>query len=494
MRAGCKRAWRCRAIAIAALAVAARTGHAETRPKYGGSLVGSLLGRPTTFDPVEARSHADVQLVALLYDSLYQVGDDGVVTAHLALAHPTISADGREARVRLRPGVLFHDGSALASRDVVASLERLRRSRAGWLMAPVASMAIAGDEIVFRLNRPAPELAELLAAPAASITPGGRTPRKLPIGSGPFVMRRQPRAGGLALEAWEQHFAGRPYANRLELRWFQGESDEARAYEVGELNLSFRGAVAFSGHQPKYPTQVSSGPAAILAFVGFGRAHGRAFDNPDLRQALSLALGRDGLRHVGTGERVMPTTVPVAVDLDGREPPREELMARTEAAGAALARARGKLRLLSARNRPTFDLLVDRSRPDDREIGERVVGALYQLGLNVRIVELEPAALAARAGRGECDLYIGQLVAPGPSPAGQIAAAFAAGGDPWAATQLASAQIEVAAALAAFGQRLPIVPLFHRAIRVHHRADVRRIGFDATGLLQYGSMYLFGGY
>ena len=483
-------------LAVAALVsvVAPRHLAAESRPRYGGSLVGSLLGRPTTFDPVEARSHADVQLVALLYDSLYQVRDDGVVTAHLALAHPTLSPDGREARIRLRPGVQFHDGRSLGPADVVASLERVRKSRAAWLMAPVASMAVAGDEIVFRLTRPTPELAELLAAPAASVTPGGQTPRRLPVGSGPFLMRRAPRPGSMVLEAWDRHFAGRPYANRIQLVWFPGGSDEARAYEVGELNLSFRGAVAFSGHQPKYSTQVSSGRAAILAYVGFGRAHGRAFGHPDLRQALSLALGRDGLRHIGTGERVLPTPYPVAIDLEGRAPAREELLARMEAARAALARAARSVRALSGRTRPTFDVLVDRSRPDDREIGEKVVGALYKLGLSARIVELDPAAMASRVRRGECDLYVGQLVAPGASQAVQIAAAFAAGGDRWAGEQLAAAQLEVDAALAAFGQRLPIVPLFHRAIRVHHRADVRRISFDATGVLRYGRMYLFGGY
>jgi peptide/nickel transport system substrate-binding protein len=271
---------------ILVVASIARPAAAESRPKYGGSLVGSQLGRPTTFDPVEARSHAEVQLVALLYDSLYQVSDDGVVTAHLAVAHPTLSPDGREARVRLRPGVPFHDGRPLGPADVVASLERVRRSAAGWLLAPVASMEVAGEEILFRLTRPAPELAELLAAPAASITPGGQPPRRIPIGSGPFLMRRAPRPGGMELEAWDRHFAGRPYASRIQLHWHAGGTDEARAYEVGDLNLSFRGAVAFTGHQPKYSTQLSSGRASILSYVGFGRAHGRAFASVELRRAV----------------------------------------------------------------------------------------------------------------------------------------------------------------------------------------------------------------
>jgi len=491
-------------VSFVIVAVAAGEAGAETRPRYGRDLVGSLLGRPATFDPVEARSHAELQLVALLYDALYQVGDDGVVAPDLAVGMPALSADRFEARVRLRPGVLFHDGSQLGPADVIASLQRLRRSRAGWLLAPVASMENAGDEIVFRLTRPVPELAQLLAAPAASITPAGRAPppaaiaagraaRRLPVGSGPFAMRQPQSATGLSLEAWEKHFAGRAYPDHLQLAWFEGQSDEAQAYEVGKLNLSLRGPVAFTGHQPKNPTEVSSGPAVILAYVGFGRAHGRAFDSRELRQALSLAIGRDGLRLIGTGERVLPTPYPVAVDLGGREPRREELLARVDAGGAVLAHAGGRIRFLTGRPKPTLDLLVDRSRPDDREIGEKVVGALYQLGMNARIVALDAAAMAARVARGECDLYIGQLVAPGPSQESQLAAAFAAGGDDWAAEKLAAAPLDVDAALAAFGERLPVLPLFHRAIRVHHGVDVRQVGFDAAGRLLYASMYLFGG-
>ena len=56
------------------------------------------------------------------------------------------------------------------------------------------------------------------------------------------------------------------------------------------------------------------------------------------------------------------------------------------------------------------------------------------------------------------------------------------------------ARLDSAAAQAVFADRLPIVPLFHRAVRVHHRVDVRRLRFDAIGRLRYADMFLFGGY
>jgi peptide/nickel transport system substrate-binding protein len=482
------------AAGLAALASAAGTSAAETRPRYGRTLVGSVLGKPVTLDPVEARGHAEVQVVSLVYDALYRVAADGRVLPHLAAGPPELSADRLVARVRVRPGALFHDGGPVRAADAAASLRRLARSpRSGWLLAPVTSIRHEGDEVVLALRRHTPELAELLAAPAASVTSGGRPPGRGVAGSGPFVQARSRVTSGLALTAWDRHFAGRPYADRLELRWFEGATAEARAYEIGTLGMSFRGAVAFTGHQPKYATEVSTGPAVVLVHVGFGRAHGRAFDDVDLRRALSLAIGRDGMRNIGTGERVMPTLWPVAIDLGGRAPERAELDARGDAALVALAAARGRVAALRARPRPTWEVLVDRTRPDDREIGERVVAALFRLGLSGRIVELAPDVLARRVSRGDCALYIGQLVSPGPSAQMQIAAAFAAGGDTWAAGQLAAAPLDPAAALAAFDRRLPILPLMHRSIKVHHRIDVRRVEFDAVGRLLYADTFLFGG-
>jgi ABC-type transport system substrate-binding protein len=485
--------WRRVALAVAAVVAAAGVARGETRPRYGRKLVGATLGQPATLDPVRARSHAEAQLALLLYDTLYRVGEEGEIVPHLAVDLPQVSDDGRLARIRIHAGGLFQDGSPVSAADVAQSLDRLSRSDAAWLLAPVAAVSHDGDAVLLTLRRATPELAEILASPQASITAGGRPPGKRPNGSGPFALARgAQKKGGLVLVPWERHFAGRPYADKLDLRWFEGASAEAHAYEVGELNLSLRGPVVFSGHEPKYPTEVTAGPAVVMAYVRFGRGHGRAFDNRDLRRALSLAIGRESLRSIGTGERVEPTPFPIAEDLAGPEPAAADLEVRLAEARAALARAAAAVKALGARS--SWELLIDRTRPDDREIGEKVAAALFRLGLSCKITELDAVALDARLARGDYDLAIGQLAPPGPSPALQIAAAFAAGGDGWAAAQMAAAPLAIDAALAAFAERLPVLPLFHRSIRVHHRVDVRRVAFDATGRILYPDMFLFGGY
>src|SRR5687767_6426857 len=108
-------------VALVVLIALAQAAAAETRPSLGGRAVASLPSAPGTFDPVEARSAADVLLAGLVFDGLYRHDAAGRVVPHLAESLPALSADGLEARIALRAGVRFHDGRPVRPADVSAS-------------------------------------------------------------------------------------------------------------------------------------------------------------------------------------------------------------------------------------------------------------------------------------------------------------------------------------------------------------------------------------
>lgn len=499
-----------------ALAGAATTpAPAETRPGYGGALIGSLLSEPVEIDPVRARTHAEVTLVTLLFDTLYRAGGkeaDGSlrVVPHVAASLPEVSpspspsSDGGDLRVRIaiRPGIVFHDGTLLTAEDVARSLERVMASEAGWLVGPVRSVAAEPGEaaIVLELSRPAPELGTLLTAPATSITPRGTAPSwRRAVGSGPFKLDRIERERRrIRLGAANNHFAGRPYIDSLELGWFERSDDEATAYEAGRAHFSLRGQVAYPGHKPTYRTAETTGPAAVLAYVGFGRSAALrpVLQSVDLRRALSLALDRNGFRGVGTGEQVVAAVVPAPLAMDGPAAGERERQARLDQARQALALAGRRVprlaQALAGQKSLSLEVIIDRSRPDDREIAEKVITALFRLGITARITDLPAGEHGDRVRRGECDLYIGQLVAPVPTAALLVAAAFAAGSDDWAARRLGRAPLQLDVALRAFAERMPVVPLFHRALRVHHRVSVRGVSVDDAALVPWDDLYLSG--
>jgi MarR-like DNA-binding transcriptional regulator SgrR of sgrS sRNA len=496
------------ALVLVALLLGPARVRAEARPAYGGEAVATLLGEPVHVDPVQARSHAEVTLVGLVFDTLYRAGDRDAqgrvqIVPHLAASLP-VPAPGQGAtvlRIPIRPGVVFHDGSRLGPADVASSLRRLAASDAGWLVAAIDRVDHDAQDVILHLRASAPAegvdaLALALTAPAAAVTPDGQPPRPgAPVGSGPFrVTRLDRQRGRILLAAHDQHVAGRPYLDRLDLRWFEGANREAAAYEVGSLALSQRGDVAYADHRPKYETYEATGPATLLVYVGAG-ARG-AMSHPEARRALSLALDRDGMRGIGTGERVVPAIDPVPAAIGGRAIAPEQGRPSMDLARAALARARRADRALETTlaSKRSLEIVIDRSRPDDREVAEKVAAALFRLGVTAHITALAAADWHERVRQGSADLHVAHLALPAPGPGLALAAAFAAGGDGWARTRLARGALagaEREAAERAFDERLPVIPLFHRAVRVHHRSDLRGVALDDVARPGFADLFFY---
>jgi MarR-like DNA-binding transcriptional regulator SgrR of sgrS sRNA len=466
------------ALAYAALAPGARRARAEARPGYGGHMLASLTSAPVALEPLAAWSYAEQTVASLLFDTLYRVDASGAVVPQLASGLP--EPDARHFRVPLRKGVRCHDGHELAPRDVGAALRRAARAPVGaWAFRDVEKVWDDDEALhigMLRKLSPA-DLALALSAPQLAIARDAST--RTPIGTGPFKLGAR-AAHRLELDAHLECFAGRPYADQLTLRWFDRADDEARAYEIGDGDVSLRGAVAFAGHQPKHATQVVDGAATWLVFLGFGKANARVTDAPAFRAALSQAIGRAAFKHVGSGERVVAALVPESPDLGGATPDASAQAAHPEAARAALAPA-APLRL---------SLIIDRSRLDDADVATRVIAALDAAGIAASVEALEPAEHARRVAAGKCDLWLGQLCAPTPDPLHEILLAFAAGGDAWATRERAQKRLDRAGALAAWGQRWPVVPLYHRAVRAHHRETWHGLGFDALGRLTFADAFL----
>ena len=484
------------ALALAACALAPAAARAESRPKYGGTLEGSLLGAPIAFDPQGVQTHAEVAISDLVFDTLYRVGPSGAVQPHLAAGPPQLDAAQTTATIAIRKHVRFHDGAPLAAADVVASLERLRGG-AKWPLAGVLAIrAPAPDAVELTLRAPVPDLETLLALPQAAVTRAGKaTTAQSIVGSGPFLIETiDPAQKLIRLRAFDDHFAGRPYLDRLELRWYDTPDGDARRFESGTSQVSARGVGAFATSVPKFRAQEVEGPSALLMFVGFGAAHAEVTRSVELRRALDLALARDPLRSVTSGERVAPAHEPVPTEAGGAAPTAAERNGDPQAAQAALAAAARKVRALepAVRGQLELEILVEDSRPDDRAIANYIVYALHGLGIRSKITALPAKVFRARVAQGQADLWIGQLAMPITSAPLWWSGAFAAGGEPALATAAAGGSLDSASARQAFERRLPILPLVFRAVRLWHRTDVRGLKLDAHGRPCYADVFLHG--
>ncbi len=106
-----------------------------------------------------------------VYDTLYSADDKLRPQPQMAAGHE-VSENGLTWRIRLRDGLLFHDGTPVLARDCVASIRRWAvREPVGQLLAAVVDQWLTPDDrtVELRLSRRFPLMLEALAKPDASI-------------------------------------------------------------------------------------------------------------------------------------------------------------------------------------------------------------------------------------------------------------------------------------------------------------------------------------
>jgi len=121
----------CRRISLTAALVAALSGAAEaapadTAPKRGGTLEFAVTVEPGNYDCHANISFAFLHPIAPHYSTLlkFDAPNYPQIVGDLAESW-SVSSDRLTYTFKLRPNVLFHDGSKLTSADVKASYERI---------------------------------------------------------------------------------------------------------------------------------------------------------------------------------------------------------------------------------------------------------------------------------------------------------------------------------------------------------------------------------
>ena len=193
---------------------------AEPAPKRGGTLVFAVDAEPPNYD-----CHANVSFdflhpVAPHYSTLlkFDTANYPQVMGDLAESW-SVSADRLTYTFKLRPNVLFHDGSRLTSADVKASYERIAHPPPGVVSArKVDYSSIAGIDtpdpltVVFHLQWPEAAMLANFASPwnciysAAKLAEDPQFPRTHVLGTGAFVFVEHAKGQHWIGKRWQHYF------------------------------------------------------------------------------------------------------------------------------------------------------------------------------------------------------------------------------------------------------------------------------------------------
>jgi len=275
------------------------------------------------------------------------------------------------------------------------------------------------------------------------------------------------------------------YLHELALQWHTNAGDEARQYEAGASQVSYRGKIAFAGHRPKFSTTTVDEDIGALSFIGFG-TQSAVLSDREFRRAVSTSLGRWGMRQIGSGEPIDPTTT---VLVPRHRPRRFSLLANTPVATSLFASLASRYSQIEAK-KLIVEILVNRSRPDDAVVAARVAAALFLHGVKSKILVLSSDVFARRSQAGQCDLYIGQLASSGGRPVDTLLEAFVVGREAKVAATMASESRPTIERR--FAIDLPIVPLFRRGLHLHYRNDLHGLKFSSARTLRFDDLHFAG--
>ena len=247
-----------RTLATALMGATILASPAVAQPK---TLIVAPHAEPKVFDPHQTGVNITTMHAAMIYDQLFG-WDEKMAAQPQAVGNHTVSPDKLTYTFTLRPGQVFHDGTPVTTKDVIATLTRTlkRDTQIQKLAEAIASMERVDDRtFVVKLKEPFGFVEHLIGG--SNNVSGGImrekeamtdpfTPINEYIGSGPYKFSRAEWAPGSKI-VYEKHAAYQPRSepasamsggkvarmDRVEWRIIPDQSVAMAALRAGEIDF-----------------------------------------------------------------------------------------------------------------------------------------------------------------------------------------------------------------------------------------------------------------
>lgn len=349
----------------------------------------------------------------------------GVAENWLAESIEQVSDDGRTWEIKIRDGILWHDGTPLTAEDVAFTFIYYREGPANrWTHHTSAVPRMEEVEVVDPLTvriisaKPMPNFDRITAADLPIIQKaqweGVEEPRKfedIAIGTGPFIMVDYKPDEYYKFIANENYFKGKPLVDELTLVMIKDPQTMFTALKSGEIDGAARSLppelLAEWTNDPDLKIMESPTLWGVWLDLNLGR---EPFVNHDMRQALSLAINPDPMLEtimLNKGQSGLhgwphPDSEWTSPDL---EQPYDQAKAIEMLDEMGYVDADGDgFRETPEGKAIDWDIKVASNQPLYIRAAEMIVEQFAEVGLKTHVETLDPATFSGLWGSGEYDM------------------------------------------------------------------------------------------
>ena len=292
------------------------------------TLVVALVSHAPTLDPHMHFERVGVLVNINMYDSLLHKNTKLQYEPSLATSWKSITDTQWE--FKLRKGVKFHNGDPLTAQDVKYSFDRVldqtkKSPQYGNIRAIKEVRIVDAETIHLVTDKPFPLLLERLVffpiVPKAHIEKVGDQAFGLtaPVGTGPWKFVEWKKDQHIRLEAFDQHWRGRPAFKHLVIRAIPEVSTQIAEMKTGGVDLIRNVSADHVPELKSHPlTYVSSAPILRVHYVELDMRTA-PFDKKLVRQAANYAIDKQAIIQKlmgGLGQQMATTVQPLAFGHD----------------------------------------------------------------------------------------------------------------------------------------------------------------------------------
>lgn len=352
-----------------------------------------------SLDPFAHDDQMTHSLMGAVYEPLVHIGPELAPEPALAVSWET--PDELTWRLRLRSGVLFHNGTPLTATAVVRSIQHAAEAPgsalATYLTAVKTVDELPGDPKVVEIRTRWPALLMLARLSMVPIVPDAvlRDPSR-PLGTGPYRWTEGSTTGPLRLHVWGQYWGPRPMAEDIVIDLVDDDGQSLRMLEQGTVDVvSELPRQILPGGAP--PRGWHFEPCSPLSTTMLGcNVERPPMDDPRVRQALDLALDRPAL-----AQAARPTVVEPAYRLVPPSVVGSTYLEQIPASNPARARS-----LLAEAGFPEgVEITLDYARilPP---VAQELQAQLARAGIRLRLRQIPYDQFYARIMERRCTLYL----------------------------------------------------------------------------------------